>query len=99
MPPPTTPTIPPEVPGDCPSGGADWQSYGAYCYAFKVAFHMSWEDAQEECVKHGGPMTSLASIQNSAENLFVWQNVHEIAATEPLTTAVWIGLKRDRYGK
>ncbi|KAI0222168.1 C-type mannose receptor 2 [Lamellibrachia satsuma] len=93
--PPTTPTLPPEVPGECPSG-ADWQSYGTFCYAFKLSYALSWEEAQDECVKHGGPMASLASIRHSSENWFVWQKVQELAGSRPINAA-WIGLKKDAH--
>ena len=86
VPAPTTPTPPPDVPGDCP--GSEWVPYCDACFLFKPDENVDWSRGHYECVQAGGE--SLASIRSQAENEFMHEKLKEISNLPD--RGVWIGL-------
>jgi len=49
-----------------------WQHFNDYCYYFEYQQSTTWFDAEEECVKYGGHLTS---ILNEEENEFIYREL------------------------
>ncbi|KAJ0003256.1 hypothetical protein NQD34_008354, partial [Periophthalmus magnuspinnatus] len=68
--------------GDCPMF---WYSYNGRCYKY-VATHMTWADAEMQCVSQGANLVSIHSVE---ENNFVKNLIQNFDHTLGQT---WIGL-------
>jgi len=91
-----------ESPGTCP--GADWITYGSYCYRIE-RIPRSYGEAKFDCTTKGkNNLTNIhialnlnlkganvVSFANKAEMEFVKNNVD----SRPVVFETWIGLERD----
>ena len=84
---PTTPPMPSQGPGECPS--SEWIHYGGVCFLFRPDEYKDWSRANYECKEAGGD--ALASIRTAAENWFVHNELQRISAA-PVERPAWIGL-------
>ncbi|KAM9839148.1 macrophage mannose receptor 1 [Aulostomus maculatus] len=88
------PTLPPQLPGNCPESKrtTNWIPFRGYCYIFSTVMK-SWAQASVECLKIGA---ALVSIEDAQESQFIQQNV-EILQDE--TKFFWIGMYESHSGE
>uniref|UniRef100_A0AAX7T5A0 Mannose receptor, C type 1b n=1 Tax=Astatotilapia calliptera TaxID=8154 RepID=A0AAX7T5A0_ASTCA len=83
-------------PGNCPEDpasrtGYTWIPFKGYCYLF-VKGSFDWGDASALCIRYGGTLTS---IENPAEQRFIFNNVLVFKDSQPL---FWIGMYQTHKG-
>ncbi|CAJ0583649.1 unnamed protein product, partial [Mesorhabditis spiculigera] len=69
----------------CPGGT---QLFNGYCYEFTTSKTLDQQTANQQCASESTFQSSLASIMNAFENLYLTQNM-------PAGTKAWIGGKYD----
>ncbi|XP_026005210.1 macrophage mannose receptor 1-like [Astatotilapia calliptera] len=94
--PPTESTESVSFPGNCPEDpasrtGYTWIPFKGYCYLF-VKGSFDWGDASALCIRYGGTLTS---IENPAEQRFIFNNVLVFKDSQPL---FWIGMYQTHKG-
>ncbi|KAL5011088.1 hypothetical protein ScPMuIL_013393 [Solemya velum] len=72
----------------CAGNTTDWKFYNGYCYyvsdGYGAESQMSWYDAREYCLQHGG---DLLSLHSQMEDNFITSQI-----ARKTTTIYWIGL-------
>jgi len=92
--PPSTPVLPIDEAGTCPSG--KWERFGDSCFYVNINQRYTWNEAQEECAKQGGKNSVLASIKDNICNWYIQKELKSLVNIgEPTYLKAWIGYLED----
>jgi len=92
--PPTTPTLPPILPGNCPD--EEWEEYGEHCYLIRPDDYESWVDAHGTCIQRTSGFAhraALVSVHTGNENWWLSNKLVE-KSNMPVRRGAWLGFSR-----
>ena len=90
------PTVPTIGPGKCPSG-CQWTEYASMCYYSETSKMLSFNDAQEDCVRRAGRKARLVTISDAEISWFIVDELQKLEIGS-YWKGFWIGLARRNVG-